>query len=372
MCAILLHINEYSQRVTNLKILLVTGVYHPSSGGSEISIRTLMEGLHKLGHEVHTLTHRVDYFKQKEQEVLNGVNIIRINETDLKSKFFQLAEELEIDVVLTQLMWSERVLKYANLSSLKSIYFVRSVGIGLDLSIDSKIAPTAIVANSMTTKNFVKNYWKRDSYVLYPIIRFDDYYCEKREQNYITIINPIDVKGGDIFKQVAQIMPERNFLAVRGWQHWKNPNNGAWDIKRMESNSKAFGGKLIIPSETDFSDNVNVSVEGPFEDMRIVYAKTKLLLVPSLWEEPFGRAVVEAMLNYIPVIASKKGSLPYVVGRGGSIINKVRSVKDWKKSIKNFDNDEYYLKKSRLAATSSNRFHPDKLIKDFSEFLESL
>jgi glycosyltransferase involved in cell wall biosynthesis len=37
-------------------------------------------------------------------------------------------------------------------------------------------------------------------------------------------------------------------------------------------------------------------------------------VVPSVWEEPFGRVAAEAMINAIPPLVSNRGSLPHVVG----------------------------------------------------------
>ena len=44
------------------------------------------------------------------------------------------------------------------------------------------------------------------------------------------------------------------------------------------------------------------------------FALTRILLVPSVWEEPFGRVAAEAMINAIPPLVSNRGSLPHVVG----------------------------------------------------------
>src|SRR6185312_6460464 len=44
------------------------------------------------------------------------------------------------------------------------------------------------------------------------------------------------------------------------------------------------------------------------------FALTRILVVPSVWDEPFGRVAAEAMINAIPAIVSDRGSLPQVVG----------------------------------------------------------
>ena len=43
------------------------------------------------------------------------------------------------------------------------------------------------------------------------------------------------------------------------------------------------------------------------------YKKIDLLVVPSLWNEPFGRTVIEAIYAGIPVIASNKGGIPEIL-----------------------------------------------------------
>jgi glycosyltransferase involved in cell wall biosynthesis len=44
------------------------------------------------------------------------------------------------------------------------------------------------------------------------------------------------------------------------------------------------------------------------------FALTRILLVPSICEEAFGRVAAEAMINSIPTIVSNRGALPDVVG----------------------------------------------------------
>ena len=52
-----------------------------------------------------------------------------------------------------------------------------------------------------------------------------------------------------------------------------------------------------------------------------VFARTKLLLMPSLWLESFGLVAAEAMLNGIPVLASNRGALPETIGSAGFLLD---------------------------------------------------
>ena len=47
-----------------------------------------------------------------------------------------------------------------------------------------------------------------------------------------------------------------------------------------------------------------------------MYQSIDLLVVPSLWEEPFGMIVLEAYMHGVPVIAARRGGLPEIVDDG--------------------------------------------------------
>lgn len=53
------------------------------------------------------------------------------------------------------------------------------------------------------------------------------------------------------------------------------------------------------------------------------YSKVDLLVVPSLWREPFGSVAIEAMGAGVPVIVSARGGLPEIVGpsRAGHVFD---------------------------------------------------
>ena len=61
----------------------------------------------------------------------------------------------------------------------------------------------------------------------------------------------------------------------------------------------------------------NVDRAQHMTDMRPLYAATRVLLAPSLWYESWGRVATEAVINGIPVLASRSGGLPEAVGEGG-------------------------------------------------------
>lgn len=55
---------------------------------------------------------------------------------------------------------------------------------------------------------------------------------------------------------------------------------------------------------------------GARRDVHRVMAAADAVLVPSIWDEPFGLVAAEAQLLGVPVIASDRGALPEIVGGG--------------------------------------------------------
>ncbi|WP_161973804.1 glycosyltransferase [Hwanghaeella grinnelliae] len=115
----------------------------------------------------------------------------------------------------------------------------------------------------------------------------------------VTLINPVPVKGVGLAFDLAARHRDLTFLFVEGWT--LPPRQ----LAILKARASAEGNILWHPR---------------VEDMRNVYARTRILLVPSRWKEPWGRVVSEAQISGIPVLASDHGGLPEAVGDGGVLL----------------------------------------------------
>ena len=121
-------------------------------------------------------------------------------------------------------------------------------------------------------------------------------------------------------------------------------------------------------------------------DPRQFYGITKIMLVPSLWNESFGLAAAEAMANGIPVLASNRGSLPEIVGDAGFLFDipekytsairelpTAEEVTPWVETIiRLWDDEEFYRSVSSRAKDRSNRWRPEQLAPRYREFFSNI
>jgi hypothetical protein len=65
-------------------------------------------------------------------------------------------------------------------------------------------------------------------------------------------------------------------------------------------------------NERNKKNNINILIKGKI-DIREIYSKTKILLIPSICDETFCRVGYEGMMNNIPIISSNNGNLKYLL-----------------------------------------------------------
>ncbi|MCX6626110.1 MAG: thioesterase domain-containing protein, partial [Candidatus Solibacter sp.] len=105
------------------------------------------------------------------------------------------------------------------------------------------------------------------------------------ENEFVTFVNPCAVKGIAIFLALADAFPKTAFAAVPTW------GTNQQDRAALEARP-------------------NVRLLAPVDDINLLLARTRVLLVPSLWAEARSRIILEALLRGVPVMAAKVGGIP--------------------------------------------------------------
>ncbi|QEC79034.1 glycosyltransferase [Mucilaginibacter ginsenosidivorax] len=326
-----------------MELIYISGLYMPASGGAEISMYTLIKTLSLKGFIFHVITKHIQNDDCRFDKKHKNIIVYRVNKKDeIEGVFKKINLTSPVKAVLTQNSWSEIAIKICQKYNCPSIYFLRAPFGELDISKTGEYNCDFIIANSIATRNYIIEKFKRhDALIIPPLINPNDYLVSSNSKEYITMVNPIQMKGGDIFKQIALALPDRKFLAVKGWSHLMHNDN--WNLKLLEDLSSGMG---IINDPvfdiTRFDKVSNVTLQESTENMREIYSRTKLLIVPSITPEGGPRVALEAMMNGIPVIGSNSGNMALTIGSGGIIIKDTFNIDSWVEAICKFDNKVFY------------------------------
>ncbi|WP_337288878.1 glycosyltransferase [Candidatus Methylomirabilis sp.] len=159
-----------------------------------------------------------------------------------------------------------------------------------------------------------------------PLVRPERYRVESLRKN-VTFVCPYPIKGVEIALQLAGRRPDIPFIFVESWR--------LRPIQRLRLRWRV-------------RSNGNITLRSSTLDMRPVYRDTKIILVPSLCFEAWGRVVSEAQVSAIPALASSRGGLPESVGEGGILVDPDAGIDAWQGALSRMwdDSAEY----QRLAA----------------------
>jgi spore coat protein SA len=99
----------------------------------------------------------------------------------------------------------------------------------------------------------------------------------------------------------------------------------------------------------------------PYSDMPYIYNLSDIVLLPSMWEEPAGMTIIEAMACGKPVITTISGGIPEYTGNGNCILLKRNSkiAENISNSMKELLNSNNYelRKKAQKQASKFNKSH---------------
>jgi glycosyltransferase involved in cell wall biosynthesis len=302
--------------------------------------------------------------------------VVGVEHADRRRTVEEQLRAFRPDVVATQLIWSDVALRAARARGVPTVLRVPALPVRLDLRHGSMLAPTAVVAISEFVRREVESSQGRRARVIPSPVDLRSALVPEAERRprFLTMFNPIDVKGGHTFRAVARRMPDLEFAAVPGWRVLRRAD-GSFDPEMMRRAAQTEGREYDgwMPNDVELSDLANVTILSEREAVREIYAVTRALLVPSVWPEALGRVTVEAFANGIPVVASGVGALADHVGRAGIVVDRHLDAASWEAAIRSLEDPEVT---ARCAAAgrriAAEEFSLDRTIDAFAALFESV
>jgi len=303
-----------------MRILLAqNSLYYPAHGGGDKSNRLLIEALAARGHACRVVA-RISVFGEREQEHYladliargvtataregivsfdrHGVRVRVVTNASLRASFAGELQSFRPDVILASTddpaqLLLETALRHRDA---RIVYLARAtlaVPFGPDCAFPSEAkterlrAADRVVGVSQYVADYFRRYGGIDAvHVPISLMEPEEWPDLGRFDNeFVTLVNPCAVKGIDIFLALADAFPDVAFAAVPTWG----------------TNKRDRAALAARP---------NVRLLDPVDNINLLLARTRVLLVPSLWAEARSRIVVEAMLRGVPVMAADVGGIP--------------------------------------------------------------
>lgn len=192
--------------------------------------------------------------------------------------------------------------------------------------------------------------WDGQSTVLHPPTFRDDY--RRCEGTAVTQVNLSRMKGAAVFWELARRLNDVPFLGVvGGWGDQSNSRGKDFPVDRAVA-----GLNRLKPT------NVEI-VPGTVEMLDRVYARTRVLIVPTGWVserqtgESWGLVAAEALSCGIPVVATRSPGMEELLGNDGLLLPH-DDVDAWERELRRLMDDDEWAEASEAAYRRAGEIDP--------------
>ncbi|MDB2663063.1 glycosyltransferase [Paracoccaceae bacterium] len=370
-----------------------------TSSGASMSIRDLLKNLVNFGWEARAITAtcfdaengKASLSKFSEIDNLEELSVFEINDGPLKHKVMKTAswERKTVRTIEETQFWRltlnelaefepDVVMSYgARTLDLLTQYEARYRGIiTASYLVNSSYSSNRAFLDSQfiftDTQNTAAYYKSKLNINPIPVGKFIDtkkIFAQDKTRENILFVNPAPAKGGFI---VAQIVD---------WFHRKHPN-----IKFDIVSSRSNWSEIVEAYKSHKNKNIEYENVEEIEhqlDMRDMFSRARVTLVPSLWFESGARIIAESILNEIPCIATDSGGNREMIGQAGTIFKLPKeyhqspytgllpeeAVEAICSEIVKYFNIDFYNKKVEACRTEKKKFNALENAKKVSDLL---
>jgi len=256
------------------------------NAGSETVLHLMLKHLVEAGHEV--VCWVTDCPGAREQ-YFEGVRLVPVRNITIA---LQQARRWKPDVMVSHHQNATSVMRYGRQWGVKTVYLTHN---DMDVNrLPLRQSPDLVVHNSeWVSKSLAERFPHQRSATMIVHPPLD---CSRHRVgatgDAVTLINVNEHKGGRIFYALAQRMHDVQFIAVEGGH-----------------------GKQLPPPRIP-----NLSMVKHAPDLKPVWAQTRLLLMPSIYES-YGLVGVEAGCSGIPTLANVTPGLKESLGSAGLFVS---------------------------------------------------
>lgn len=301
------------------------------SCGAEHYAHKLIKHLQSKGHHIKILLHQANHYRIINNYTFDGVDVFPPNQNVIDALLRWS------NIVFTHLDYTQWTIGICAIYKKPVFHLIHNSHKYPE--IENAHFPQHIVYNSHWIKEKLNYKW--DNFTLPPPVDYRDYDLgqDTCDNDFITLINLNENKGGKIFENIARALPKKRFLGVLG----------SYD-------------EQIVPR----LDNVEIMPNLP--SIEAVMAKTRILLMPSKYES-WGITATEAMSNGIPVICSEADGLKENCGYAGIYIKNRDNVQSWVEQITKLDDKKTYSELSKKSRKRAKDHDPRKALDEFENWI---
>ena len=391
-----------------MTILIINTYYYPAFvGGAEISVKLLAEGMAKAGNSVYVLSTGVADKVYR----INGVTVICVKQKNIHNSYNQAKNTSQFLKVLWHLIDSCNIFYYFKISAILK-----------------RIKPA--LAHTNNIQGFSPFLWFTIKAKNIPLVHsMRDYYmlCHKcnmynNDKNCETLCTPCKVthtvkknffKYPDHFVGISHYIlnkyrsyvpiPEQScgviYNAIEGKQ--VDPGKAANEKLRfgyIGRIAKDKGVEYLVDELSALNDQQKLDFKiifaGKGDDEFIARLKNKLqniefeflgvatpqdfyqnidvLLVPALWNEPFGRIVIESLSYSVPVCQSDRGGLKELFNPANSWIYSPQQGKLSALVTHILNNKNEVAEKKKNCSSQIEKFSEESYIKNYLQLYRNI
>ena len=159
-------------------------------------------------------------------------------------------------------------------------------------------------------------------------------------------------------------------------------------IKEIYEDFKDWNFKIIGSPKLGINklDNFSLKIKKDFESLgerasmtgfinskklNKIMSDASVIVIPSVWNEPFGLVAAEAMSNGVALISSNSGGLPEIIRNNGILIKNINS-KKIARQLKEIISDTSFLKELQKKSWKNFSFDSKKISSDLDDYRKKL